>query len=1288
MSDAVPVKKTETETEAETETETETEAVKKTETETEADIEARAVRIALHLSAHALVEKVVTRKTKTLCCFEKPKRPIDITDMLVPNHLAPNIKNFYSRLVRMGRASVDDKSILKSTKNMKEMPITLEKAAEQAASETISFFQIKNTIKEHLKRLKKEEETYAKVVKVKKIGDKMMDVSIKSTNKEVKQAKHNKLISGYNLYYETKQPEVLYAAEKQIKVKNKTMDKLVLDTFTDKLYWGKVPASPKESDINTCILENWEALSEDEQEKWAATERGFVVKKAKNAKERAVKASGLQVGMLEAGWSQAGAEAVARAEMARSAYEWVAERGEARAAAVEAAAKVAEARAAVAEMVEAAKGPGATAAVEGVAATGAEREAKARAVVLEENARAAVAKAVFAMAEEKAEEKEAQRLEEAQRREEKELKAANEVAAAVAARKAAEAQRLEEKKEAQRLAEEEKKNLLRKVDKLLARLDPNYDEVKSAEDYEHRSLPMVVAALMMLKHAKIQIAEESYRADKARIIELQWKQQRANYRADLKDKLTNLLVKKFNVPPVVVTAMMSNVDFNHKNIYLTDIENDELIGLIDGVKYSKPLAYEKWRQARVKTLLNKYYSVIYLTAKEAAELKRLKAETAADTRTEMEGGAPSLPPLAPPLSPSSSPPPPLPPIPMEEEGSEELRWEITKGELVVPTWLKVQLKEEAKKEKEWNMAELAATKKVNSRHLEMFEKLEELENKVDRPSNLENIIVEQQKRAVRAAVHASVHVLVAAEAAEEAYQVNAATKAYHVMENDGTDERKFNGCTTDHDAIENFLQTAIAGVAPAASAMATKILAFRVLYEYNRPYGPYTTAKREDAALFIVEAINDANIEAKAATVAAEETYNAFNVALEAATSAVNNPLTFQNASAKALEAENAAFDCAVNAEEAQFPAKTPIVNYKQLQVLKMMELVERARRMVVPMAIAETTKRWNTLINSGLSNKNDVLVEGREKAVKKAEAEAKVKARAIFNTLGTRLFEKMLQEEEEAQFHEKTPIVNYEQPQQLRNLMKMIKKARIAQVEKARIAQVRTVDFNTLGTRLFEKMLQEEEKKNTYVLSDLIRGVKTFPDESVSAISSPESSPEAKEEEKVNNMATALFNLQLARSERNIFIANNHDYINNVKKVTKDRYGKYNYDDIAEELKKHNDNVKTHKEIFQKIKENTGTTKYTDKVEWMPAPISPMNAQMRRVTKRIRRISSAIGRMTERIRPKPKLHGSDQQTGGSNKKTKRKRKTKRKKQNKRKTKRKKQNKRKTKRKRKSIKRR
>jgi len=808
----------------------------------EPDIETRAARIAVHLSAHALVEKVATTKTTTLCCFEKPKQTFDIP--------VPFIENF-SRLVRMGRASDDGHSILKSTKDMKERPITLEKAAEQAAEKTISFFQRKNTKQEHLKGLEEKEATYAVAVNVQEIGDKMMDVSIKPT------------VGGVSVEEKKKQQALLASVQ-----------------------------SPELQAHN----------------KWSE----------EKAAEKAVKA-----------------EAVA-------------------------------------------------------------------------------------------------------------------------------------------------------------------------------------------------------------------------------------------LPPIP-------------------------------------------------------------TAKAAALAPIPTAKAAA---------------LAP-----------------------------------IPT------------------AKAAAEAKVKIRHLKMFEDLKNLENKVNNPSKLDNIIVEQQKRAVRAAVHASVHVLVAAEAAEEAYQVNAATKAYHVMENDKTDRRKFNGCTTHRDAIENFLQAAIAGVAPAASAMATKILALRVLCEYYRSEPPMAeeaaagpaasmaamaaraakeaeervaakekaaakeakeaeevvaraayeaekvaaeervvrqaravpwrveaavakaaelavAAKREAAAekaaaekaaavkkqvpLFIVEAIKDANKEAKAATVAAEDTYNAFNVALRAATSAVNDPLSASSASKKA---EDAAFDCAVKAEEAQFPAKTPNVNYKQ-QVHIMMDLVNSAR-MAPRQEVFDRWRDWDPgkeWIPSGLR-----LIAEVEKAEKMGEA--------IFNTLGTRLFEKMKMEDV------------------------MARRANLVEVSEVQSGMVN--------------------------------------------------------EKGVNNMATALFNLQLARSMRNIFIANNHDYINNVK-ITKGKDDKYyydviaenlekhndEYDVIAESLKKHNDNVKNHKEIFQKIKENMGTT-----VNGFKTIVEARGPQEGDGVSEKHTMSK--GTITlEKLSRAPKLDGNSSDVGGSNKKRKRKRKTKRKKQNKRKTKRKKQNKRKTKRKRKSIKRR
>ena len=1125
----------------------------------EPDIETRAARIAVHLSAHELVEKVATRKT-TLCCFEEPKQPRGTEDF--GYYLAPIIKNFYSSLVRMGRASDDGHSILKSTKYTKNMPITLEKAAEQAAKITISFFQRKNTTQEHLKGLEIMEATYAQVVKVEKIGDKMMDASIKSTNKEVGQAMHDKLISGRNLYYETKRPEVLAAKKQQIQETKKAKKKLdyVYDSQTAEWYWRWVRVSPTEADITLILENNWNGLSEDEKENWVA---------------------------------------VAREEMAHAKE------------------------------------------TEGRAAMRAEME--------------------------------------------------------TAYKKAKEA------KEKPMVGGEGDEDKMRVVDKLLCKLNKELrvaEGVEGPTDVENeRILSKLRRAVLMLKHAKIQITQDPHQEDNAKILELQWKRLRAGHprHANLRNELTELLTENYQVHPDVVTALMNGVDFNHTDIVFTKKEIDELRVLlrsaaVDSIEWQVDAQWRVLLAGRepIKgveekllqlNLLIKQLNAAYLNATdneyhdissklEFAKLvvQKKKAEIRIDTLKKMQvlRREDNITRFLNDLKTNASELDQqirrynkftrddltflpyydvqtkmlsilLDEVDFTEEeerrlrvqGSEEA--ERRRRHLQAESEAKAKEAEVARKreeagearrreearetkrreeagaayrlkaaaETEWNKAEIAATEKVKIRLLNMFKDLKNLENQVNISRESNKTIVKQQKRAVRAAVHASVHVLVAAEAAEEAYQVTAATKAYHVMEHDNTDKRKFNGCTTHRDAIENFLQAAIAGVAPAASAMATKILAFRVLYEYNRSE---PLVNRVAAALFIVEAIKHANTEAKAATVAAEETYNAFNVALEAATSAVNDSFS---AFTKAVEAEDAAFDCAVKAEEAQFPAKTPNVNYKQ-QVQKMMDLVTRARQMVVPMAIAETTNRWDKLIYSGLLTKNDVLVEGQKKAVEKAEAEAKVKAQTIFNTLGTRLFEKMVLEE----------------------------------------AWVEVVSA-----------------KSEYNLADLRRGFKLLPDESKNAEEEEEAIEVAEKEEgvkyreKVNNMATALFNLQLARSQRNIFIATNHGYINNVEKGKDDKYN-----DIAEELKIHNDNVKNYKEKFQTIKENTGTTKYTDTVKWMPAPIRPRTA---------------------RILPK-----FFSWTGGSNKKTKRKRKTKRKKQNKRKTKRKKQNKRKTKRKRKSIKRR
>ena len=1150
----------------------------------EPDIETRAARIAVHLSAHALVEKVATTKTTTLCCFEKPKRPRGIEEY----YLFTNIENFYSGLARMGRASDDGHSILKSTKYTKKMPITLEKAAEQAALETISFFQRKNTKHEHLKELEKKEATYARVLKVKNIGDKMMDVSIKSTKKEVGQAMHDKLISGRNLYYETKRPEVLAEKKRRIEDENKTEYKEVHDTYTNRLYWDKVQASPKEADITLILKKNWNGLSKHEKENW---------------------------------------EAVAREEE-----------------------------------VKAARGAGVT---EGRAAMRAEVEA----------------------AYEKAKEEGAKPMVGGE-------------------------------------GDEEKPRGVSYADKLLgvdillgrlneARMVANNDEEQSSEDYERIS-DRIAAALMMLKRAKIQIAPEPHQDDCAKILELQWKRLRAYYPrvpdANLRNELTELLKENYKNHPDVVTALMNEVDFNQTDIVFTEQEDEELRALlakVDSIAWQmetrwralltgrEPIKEVKEKLLQLNLLIERLGAAARLNASDRAILNKLEfairvvkkkqADIRIDTLTKMQDLRQEdkitrfLKYLKTNVSELDQQMKriqadynfirnDLTDLPMghyddqtellsellskllnevdfsnEEERRDKANTALEDIDQRIhdyPEKLRLQAEAEAKAkaeaaeakvkaveearrreeageayrlkapaEEEWNKAEIAATEKVKIRHFKMFEDLKNLENIVNNPSESNKIIVEQQKRAVRAAVHASVHVLVAAEAAEEAYQVNAATKAYHVMENDKTDKRKFNGCTTHRDAIENFLQAAIAGVAPAASAMATKILALRVLYEYNRPNRPYTLTNREAAALFIVEAINDANEEAKAATVAAEETYNAFNLALRAATSAVNvsssaftKAVEAEDAAfTKAVEAEDAAFACAVKAEEAQFPVKTPNVNYKQ-QVQKMMDLVERAKKAAAVLA----EERWNTiLMYSGVSNGLDVLKKGQEKEVEKKQA--------IFNTLGTRLFKKMVQEEEE---------------------------------------EAKSESAKGEGVNKMEQKKEEEAE-------EAAEAIEVAAKERMAAEKAAAKEEGVKYREKVNNMATALFNLQLVRSQRNIFIATNHGYINNVEK---DKDDKYNYDYIAEELKIHNDNVKKYKEKFQTIKENTGTTKYTDTVEWIPVPIRPMTA---------------------RILPK-----FFSRTGGSNKKTKRKRKTKRKKQNKRKTKRKKQNKRKTKRKRKSIKRR
>ena len=1004
----------------------------------EADIDVRAARIALHLSAHVLMEFVVTRKTT---------RPRKIEDFGSEKHLDPNIKNFYSRLVRMGRASDDDHSIPKSTTYQKKMPITLEKAAEQAAEKMISFFQRKNTTQEHLRGLEIMEATYARGVKVEKIGDKMMDANIESTNKEVVQAMHDKLISGYILYYETKRPEVL--------------------------------AEEKESDIS-CILENkWKALTMEDKENWAA------VMAKETMRVGAVMAAAMVAAKAEAGAEEAVAAGVSAVAM-------------------------------LPVMLHA---------------------------------------------------KEAMRA----------------------------ATRAEDK--------------LQGFDLLLSRLDEALRVAEDTHDGEDndRILSKLKYAVLMLKSAKIQIAgptnkpelhqennakkkkldqeEEEMRENNARILELEMKKMREDNNFT-SDELTKLLKGYYHDHPVEVYELLKRVVVTHDDMVFTGEEENELRILRYRERGSAIRAEGERRKDNRQDMGLSHDERLAEIREES--LVSMRALTEAEIETDKEKVRLRLkyPELMKRLrnhGPGLLPKPATGKLTRYEEPqfAPQAEAELALQRDCLDVIETVEAGGDAAK-----AARVAVARGAEIRHLKMFEDLKNLENIVNISSNLNTKIVEQQKRAVRAAVHASVHVLVAAEAAKEAYQVNVAaeeayqviavTKAYHETEIDETDKRKFNGYTSHRAAIENFLQETSAGVAPAASAMATKILALLVLYEYHRSKAATGEVAKEgeaaEVALFIVEAIQDANTEAEAATVAAEETYNAFNVALKAATSAVN---AASSATEKAEKAEDAAFDCAVKAEEAQFPVKTPNVKYKPL-VRKMTDLVERAR---VPPS----------------------------------------KGVGIFNTLGTRLFAKMNKEHE------------------------MLRRTKSVQ--------------------------------GSMVDSGMVKG------------------------KGVNNMATALFNLQLARSMRNIFIANNHDYINNVK-IEKGEPDAYklefeiiaenlkihndNYYVIAEILKIHNDNVKNYKEIFQAIKKNTGNTEYTFTATVFKTIVEPqaVNPVLEQVTLlRNNEPSQTLSKAADVIDDSPK-------GGGSNKKTKRKRKTKRKKQNKRKTKRKKQNKRKTKRKRKSIKRR